>query len=432
MTTIGPAAEPIGLLPPVDQADPRIGALRRMRAVATTLLVLMAAAFAAACAFEARWPWLGYVRAFAEASMVGACADWFAVVALFRHPLGIPIPHTAIVPRNKVRIGETIGAFINNNFLAPTVVRTRLEGIDAVGWWARQLAVPETASAVARRTAEVLATVVAFLEREPIHGVLCDATRRGLRAVPAAPLAARLLAVLQESGLLMILVERAIAYADESLMRHRDLVRDKVSENSAWWVPKWVDAKLADRVLSGVRGSLTELRAPDHAWRDRFNDIVDGLVRQLAEDPAMIAAAERIKVALLDSPAVAASLDLLWREIEARLKGAGDDGALEATLESGLASLGQWLQADAPMRTTLNGWMQRAIESTVVPHRAEIGDFISGVVKRWDDRTLVAKMELTVGKDLQYIRINGTLVGGLVGLLIYIATQLVAGIPLAP
>src|SRR5579871_2556657 len=198
MTTFGPAANAIGLVPPIDRSDPRIRGLRRMRTAATTLLAAMAAAFVAASAFEARWPWLGYVRAFAEASMVGACADWFAVVALFRHPLGIPIPHTAIVPQNKTRIGDAIGAFIGSNFLAPAVVRARLEGIDAVGWWATHLAEPENAAAVARRIVGVLATVVAFLAREPIHGALCDATRRGLRSVPAAPLAGRLLAVLLE------------------------------------------------------------------------------------------------------------------------------------------------------------------------------------------------------------------------------------------
>lgn len=429
---MGPAAEPIGLLAPIDGSDPRIGGLRRMRTVATGLLAAMAAAFVTASAFEARWPWLGYARAFAEASMVGACADWFAVVALFRHPLGIPIPHTAIVPRNKTRIGDTIGAFIGSNFLAPAVVRARLEGIDAVGWWAAHLAEPANAAAVGRRVVGVLVTIVAFLEREPIHGAVCEATRRGLRSVPAAPLVGRLLAVLLESGQLVGLAERAIAYADETLVLHKDLVRDKVSEQSAWWIPKWVDAKLADRVLSGVRGSLSELRSPEHAWRSHFADGVAGLIARLADDPETIAAAERIKAEILDNEAAAAWLDLLWREIEARLKGAGDDGALETNLATGLASFGQWLQADATLRTTLNGWIQRAIESTVVPHRVEIGDFIAGVVKRWDNRTLVGKIELTVGRDLQYIRINGTLVGGLVGLLIYVATQLVAQVSLGP
>ncbi|MBV8168248.1 MAG: DUF445 domain-containing protein, partial [Alphaproteobacteria bacterium] len=396
MTTIEPTAEPIGLLPPVDRSDPRIAGLRRMRTVATTLLLAMAVVFVAASVLEGRWSWLGWARAFAEAAMVGACADWFAVVALFRHPLGLPIPHTAIVPRNKGRIGDTIGAFIGSNFLAPAVVRSRLATIDAVGWWAHQLADPKTAAATAQRAAGLLATLVEVVEREPIHGALCAATRRGLDAVSAAPLAARLLRVLLESGQLLILAERAIAVGDEALVRNKDMVRDKVAAHSAWWIPKWLDGKLADRVMSGVRGSLSELRAPDHPWRSHFSAFVEGLIQRLDEDPEMIATAERIKAEILANPAVAGWVDMLWREVEARLKSSGDGGALAAGLEHALGSVGSWLQTDAALRATLNGWIQRTAESTVVPHRAEIGRFIAGVVKHWDDRTLVDKIELTV------------------------------------
>ena len=410
---------------PADAADPRIAELRRMRGLATALLVLMAVIFVAASYLVGRWPWLGYVQAFVEAAMVGACADWFAVVALFRHPLGIPIPHTAIVPRNKLRIGDAIGRFIDRNFLAPSVVTQRLAAIDAVGWWTRYLARPENAALVAYRTAGALAPIVELLEREPIHALLCRATEHGLREIPASLLAGRILEVLKESGQLVVLIDRAIAFAETTLARNEELVRAKVAQHSVWWIPKWVDERMTDRVMTGARKSLSELKAEDHPWRGQLLGVVDDLIRRLASDPELIAQGERLKEEILENPAVAAWIDALWRDLEGLLKdNAVGSAVLEAQIERALASFARSLGEDDALRRTLNGWLQRAIELTVVSHRTEIGDYIASVVKRWDDRTLVRRMELTFGKDLQYVRINGTLVGGLVGLLIYVATRL--------
>ncbi|MEJ0070556.1 MAG: DUF445 domain-containing protein [Pseudomonadota bacterium] len=428
-----PTVDPVAAatLPPIDHSDRRIGELRRMRIWATSLLVLMAVIFIAASLLDTSRPWLGYVRAFAEASMVGACADWFAVVALFRHPFGIPIPHTAIVPHNKARIGDTIGAFVRNNFLAPAVVAARLERIDAAGWWAGYLARPGNAALIAQRSADFLAPVVGLLEREQIHGFLCDATRRGLRAIPAASVAARVLAMLLKNGQLLALAEWAIEHGDASLTRNNQLLREKVSGHTSWWIPKWLDEKIADRMLTGVRGSLIEMRKPDHPWRGHFVRLVEEQIGKLDRDPETIAAGERVKDELLDNPAVAEQIDGLWRALETKLRDGAGAGFVEGFVESALQTLGRWLTDDAALRALLNRWVQGLIESTVVPHRDEIGAFVAEVVKRWDDRTLVAKMELAVGKDLQYVRINGTLVGGLVGLLIHAASQLAAGIDLS-
>jgi uncharacterized membrane-anchored protein YjiN (DUF445 family) len=424
MTTIDPAAALA--LPPPERVTRQRRELRRMRSLASLLLLAMTALFVAASIFETRWPGLGYVRAFAEASMVGACADWFAVVALLRHPLGIPIPHTAIVPRNKARIGDTIGAFICNNFLAPPVVAARLQTIDVAGWWARSLAAPGTAAAIARGSADFVGPLIELLDHETVRRFLREATRRGLEATPVAPIAVGILSLLRNNGQLLALAERLIEYADDALVRNHDLLRDKVSEQSSWWIPKWLDAKIADRLVTGVRGTLSELRAPGHPWRGHFTAWVDDLIDRLSNDAATIAAAERVKAELLAHPAMADGIDRLWRAIEARLRegAAGEGGFVALGLERALAGFGGWLEGDPNVRALVNRWSARTIESTVVPHRNEIGNFIAGVVRHWDDRTLIEKIELQVGKDLQYIRINGTLVGGLVGLLIYIATQL--------
>jgi uncharacterized membrane-anchored protein YjiN (DUF445 family) len=427
-TTIEPASA--ALLAPTGAVDRRVAQLRNMRVWATSLLAAMATIFIAAALLEARWPWLGYVRAFAEASVVGACADWFAVVALFRHPFGIPIPHTAIVPRNKGRIGDAISAFVCNNFLAPSVVAARLATIDTAGWWSRYLAKPGNAALIAQRSAALLAPAVELLEREPVRALLRDATRRGLHEIPAAPLAAKVLGVLLKNGQLLALAEWAIQHGDTSLVRNNDFLREKVSAHTSWWIPKWLDGKIADRVLTGVRGSLSEMREPDHPWRAHLVRTVEELIDRLSHDPETIAAGERVKAEMLDNSTVAEHIDRLWHAIEGRLRDGEGASLVQTHLENALLVLARWLQDDAALRGLLNHWVRELIEGAVVPHRDEIGGFIADVVKRWDERTLVGKLELTVGKDLQYVRINGTLVGGLVGLLIHAATQLAAGLDL--
>ena len=395
--------------------------LRRMRAFATGLLVLMLVIFVAARIFEARLPALAYVRACAEAAMVGACADWFAVVALFRHPFGLPIPHTAILPRNKARVGESLGAFICNNFLAPEVVSQRLAGLHAAARAARWLSDPANAGFIARRSAGLLPPMLEALQDEHVRTFMRGILHRGVASVEAAPLAARVLSVLVAHGHHQALFDRAIATAETFLTRHEPLIRAKVSTRSWKWLPRWVDEKVADRVMTGLMETVHELRAPDHPWREEFQVAVDGFILRLAADPLFRARGEAIKAEVLDSPVVEDYLDSLWTEIKRRLIAdtAADDGVLRQGLEQALLVLGHRLQDDPRMQAVLDRWVRRAAERYIIPNRGEIGAFIAGVVARWDSATLVAKLELQVGKDLQYIRINGTLVGGLVGLVIF-------------
>jgi uncharacterized membrane-anchored protein YjiN (DUF445 family) len=418
--------------PPIEvvwsqRAARRLSELRRMRGFATGLLLLMLAVFVATSILEARWPWLAYVRAFAEAAMVGACADWFAVVALFRHPFGIPIPHTAIVPRNKDRIGDSLGSFICNNFLAPEVVTAKLDSIDVAGWVAGWLSVPGNANFVARRSAGLMPPMLEALEDEHVRLFVRSATRRGIESVAAAPLAARVLSVLVAHGHHQRLFDRAVEMAESFVVRHEESLRAKVTARTSRWLPRWVDTKLADKVLTGLMETLGEMRDPEHPWRREFQDAVEGFIAELADDPEAFAVGERIKAEVLDNPVVEQYLDSLWGEVKARLNAdlAADEGIIQQGLERALLALGRRLEDDTAMQAILNRWVRRAVDRYVVPHRGEIGAFIAGVVSRWDTRTLVGKLELQVGKDLQYIRINGTLVGGLVGLLIFAVARAV-------
>ena len=403
------------------RTNQRRSELRRMRLFATGLLLLMLALFVVSSALVETWPWLAYPRAFAEAAMVGACADWFAVVALFRHPLGIPIPHTAIVPHHKRRIGDSLGQFISNNFLAPTEVTARLRRVDAAGWAVRWLKEPGNAKLAADGLQRLLPPLLDLLGEDRIRSSIHQVIRDGIDSIAAAPLAARVLSVLVAHGYhdrgFDLIVDEAKAFLEV----HRDGIRERVGKSGPRWLPGWVDGKVTDAFLAELRDTLDAARDAGHPWRDQYRAAVNRLTAALADDPAMLARCERIKADLLGNSVVEGYLDRLGHRIEGRLQAelTAKDGILSAGLEHALLALGGWLDTDTRIRAMINRWARQLVLNTVVPNRAEIGLFVSGVVARWETRTLVDKLELQVGKDLQYIRINGTLVGGLVGLIIF-------------
>ena len=402
-----------------DTPDTRLRDLQRMRFFATALLVLMFLIFVATSFAEAQWPWLAYPRAFAEAGMIGACADWFAVVALFRHPFGIPIPHTAIVPRSKERIGVAIGRFTANNFLSPRVLAERIREVDIAGWISRWLAKPGNAHSIAQRAASVLQQVVRSLPREDVNAFLTSAARYGIEAMPAAPLASRLLALLWAHGEMQTLIEHGISYASAALVRNRETIKQKVSERSSRLIPKWVDGIMADRIVAGLTRALEEMREPNHPWRVELSTAVEKLIADLATNPDMLARGEELKARILENPVVVKQIDTMWGEIEDKLDAITSSNRLFEMLEQSLLTASERLATDERIGEGINRWLRVAILRTVAPRRAEIAAFIRKVVENWDAETLVKRIELQVGRDLQYIRINGTLVGGLVGLIIF-------------
>jgi len=400
-------------------ADTRLRDLKRMRFFATALLVLMFLIFVATSFAEAQWPWLAFPRAFAEAGMIGACADWFAVVALFRHPFGIPIPHTAIVPRSKERIGIAIGRFTANNFLSPRVLAERIREVDIAGWISRWLATPGNAHSVAQRAASVLQQVLRSLPREDVNAFLTGAARYGIEAMPAAPLASRLLALVWAHGEMQMLIEHGISYASAALKRNRQTIKQKVSERSSRLIPKWVDGIMADRIVAGLTRALEEMREPSHPWRIELSTAVEKLIADLATNPEMLARGEELKARILENPVVVKQIDAMWGDIEDKLDAITSSNRLFEMLEQALLSASERLATDERIGEGINRWLRVALLRTVAPRRAEIAAFIRKVVENWDAETLVKRIELQVGRDLQYIRINGTLVGGLVGLIIF-------------
>ena len=415
--------------PPADRAvDPRLAGLRRMRLIATLLLALMTLIFIATTAVQSDWPWIPYLRAFAEAGMVGACADWFAIVALFRRPLGLPIPHTGIVPNNKERIGKALGRFIANNFLTETALQERLARVDVVGSLGRWIGEPANAKRLGDYVAVLLPRVAKSLPAQQIGDTVGRLAQQALAMIPAAPLASKMLAVIWAQGEAQVLIAQAIEYSETWLAGNKEYLTGKISEQSSRWIPKWIDRMIAEKVLSGVLSTLSEMRDSGHPWRVELRAAIEKLIQELATDPQMRARAESIKAELLASPVVVEQAKTLWTEIENGLNSElpGHADSLAQTCEQALRSIGAWLLEDEARKARLNRRLLGAAQRFLLLYRFEIGDYIERVVHNWDTATLVHRLELQVGKDLQYIRINGTLVGGLVGLLIFIASKWIA------
>jgi uncharacterized membrane-anchored protein YjiN (DUF445 family) len=411
-------------------SEAKLRELKRMRAIATLLLAFMTLVFVITTMTRVNWPWVPYVRAFAEAGMVGACADWFAVVALFRRPFGLPIPHTGIVPNNKDRIGAALGQFITNNFLTLNVIGRKIVRVDALGYVAHWMTDPRNSQQLAHYANRFLPQVLRSLSAPQVGEVLGEVARRGIESIPAAPLASRVLSIIWAQGQAQAMLDRVVEIGGETLAHHKDFIRQRVSENSSSWIPKWIDNMIADKVMNGLLGTIGEMRNPDHPWRREVRESVDKLIVDLATDPDMYAGGEVLKAELLASPVFLEQAKALWTQIESGLHAdlSARNVAVEAAFEAAIRGLGTWLDDDLALRARLNRWVRAIVLRTLMPRRVEIGTYIAQVVQNWDNVTLVNKLELQVGKDLQYVRINGTVVGGLVGLLIFVVSKWMTGL----
>ena len=414
-------------MPPTPQrrdADRR-RELGRMRLLATGLLALMTAIYVATRLAPAAWTWAGDVGAFAEAAMVGACADWFAVTALFRRPFGLPIPHTAIIPRNKTRIGEALGDFIAGEFLTPRVLDRKLKDLRPSARLADWLREPKNVDALAARLAGLLPDIVP--SGDALRALLGEIIRRVASAGPMAPSAARIASYLWNDVGAQRLLDRVIERAGAYLVGHGEVIEAGVAAVAWTWIPRWVDRLLAERLTKGLLGAVDGMRDPAHPWRLELSAWVDEFIVRLETDPEMEVQAQAWKDAAFTDGAFQDGLRGAWSELESRLT-ADRQGLIDMvrpTLARALAGLGRWLDEDAGARDRLDTWVRVAMRKGLSPRRREIGAFVAQVVAGWDAGEVVEKLELQVGRDLQFIRINGTLVGGLVGLVIHTLTRLI-------
>ena len=396
-----------------------------MRALATAMLAGMAALFVAASGLEAQHPIWGFVRAFAEAGLVGGIADWFAVTALFRHPLGIPIPHTAIVPRNKDRIGDALASFLKDNFLTPKVVARRMRNLDVAGAVGRFLAQPPAAGdgRLRRGGSRLLADILEALDQERLGGMVKTALAQRIRSVEIAPLLGQTLEAAITSERHVPMVDSIVTWAGRTLDANEDLIRDMVHQRAGRFLRMvGLDEKLADAIVDGLRKLTIDMAVdPDHPIRRKAEEGLANLARNLQQDPETRAKVEAWKSDMVENEAVSAWLDGVWEKARAGLlKGARDpDAALAGRFGEALRQLGETLQAEPRLKAAINQFARRATVGIVASYGDGIVKLVSETVRSWDAGTVSDRLEGAVGRDLQYIRINGTLVGGLVGLVLH-------------
>jgi uncharacterized membrane-anchored protein YjiN (DUF445 family) len=398
--------------------DPeKLARLNQMRRIATGMLVVSALTFIAMRYLEPRYPWASFIRATAEAALIGGIADWFAVTALFRYPLGLKIPHTAIVKTRKDRIGRSLGLFVEQNFLSPQVLSAKLASIDVAERLAEWLERPESASKLVRHVSEGVSVMIRSLDDEHMAELIDRQLAKRAREVEVAPLAADLLSHFMAANRRQELLEGTLRLVIKLLEENREELRHRVRVEIPWWVPAPVDEKIFLKIYAAIEKSVQEVRSdPEHPFRNRFDDFVDASIARLKYSPEVIAKGEEIKEDLL--PEISLLSRRVWADLKAAILRTDSDPAT-SHLVGAIQSFGTSMRTDSNLLTIVNEWIERTVIRVAMEYRHEASLLIENTVAQWDADDTSRKIELQIGRDLQFIRINGTLVGGLIGLILY-------------
>jgi uncharacterized membrane-anchored protein YjiN (DUF445 family) len=404
-------------------------ALRRMKVVALGFLVGATVIFLVCTWAQSNGaaPWVGYVRAAAEAGMVGALADWFAVTALFKHPLGIPIPHTAIIKRKKDQLGEGLGAFVRENFMSPEVVETKLRDAEVAGRMGKWLSDAPHAERVAAEASTVLRVLVEMLRDEDIQQVLDRMIVKRIAEPQWGPPIGRVLASLLEEGrqeaLIQLLADRAFEWS----LNSGEVIERVIERDSPTWSPRWVDHLVGDRIHRELMDFTDKVRRnPDHELRRSATKFLFEFADDLQHDKATIDRAENVKDQIMARDEVAKAAETAWTAAKRILLESVDDptSALRSRIADSVVHIGESLRDDSDLRDKVDNWIVRAAQHLVEQYGTEITAIITETIERWDADEASRRIELHVGRDLQFIRINGTVVGSLAGLAIYSIAQL--------
>lgn len=397
--------------------------------IATGLLIAMTAIFVVALFVEQSYPWVGYIRATAEASMVGALADWFAVTALFRHPLGLKIPHTAIIPSRKDQLGRALGNFMKESFLSPENIETRLRDIDVSKRLAGWLGNEESANRMAVRLADGLGTIAANLDDDRIAEGLRNAVVERLRSMPITPLIREWAEMATADGRVDAALDSVMPYFVSAIASNEARLRTALSEASPWWVPQQVDAAIMQQAVDVVaRFAQHVADDPNHPFRATFSGMVDDLVSRLDTDPVVEKRVEEFKEEMVQHPAVQGLLDGVWQSTKDDLRRQADagEGELVERFEEMVSGFAGSLNRDPELRKRIDDRVLTIGRELVERFEDDVSQLVEATVDSWDTDETTQRIEDLIGRDLQFIRISGTVVGGVAGLIIYIFSQLIA------
>ena len=414
--------------PPLPDLAERQRDIRRAKRRATGLLALVTVAFLVVAITTEREGATGYLRAGLEAAMVGGLADWFAVVAIFRHPLGIPIPHTAVIVTRKDQFGQTLGQFVQEHFLNAATISDRVRSVGiadrASAWVLERDATGRAANAerVAGHAAELVVRLAEAVEDDDLVHVVETAVRSRLADVDVAPLGAQLLTIVTEEGRHRELVDAVLVGLDGFLAENESLLRQRFTSESPWWVPDVVDDKIFERLLTGVRAIIRgDTVGGSDELRTRIDVAMTRMIGRLQDDQVWQARAEELKHELLDHPALRSFLDSLWTDSKDTLRAQALDGgsSLRLRMAELIVAAAERFRADERSMARVDELAEQTASAVVDTFGDEITRLISATISQWDGEETASRLELLLGRDLQFIRINGTIVGGLAGLAIH-------------
>lgn len=402
--------------------------LRHAQWVAGGLLAAMAAVFVTARVFVPNYSWLGIVVAFSEAALIGGLADWFAVTALFRHPLGIPVPHTAIVPTRKDEIGAALARFVGDHFLVGAAVEKRLARVELtrrLGDWLQE----ETN---ARRLSRDISVGLDWFMRSVDSGEIRQGLRRILgdaaKRIPINEAVAAIVNVLATGNNAQLLIDQLTQFGRQQLERNKLSIRVRIEERSPWWMPKFIDEEIYDQLVSEFERLLDEIGDnQDHPARQEFNERLGALHERLLEDESLAERCAFLGEEFFGNEAVQRFLQTLWDQTRDTLHAElhEETSEIRASIAKEIQHVGRLLSGDLTAQRRLDNWLKEALVYIVERYRGPLSEVISDTVAEWDSRSTADRIELHIGKDLQFIRINGTLVGGLVGVALYVVSGLV-------
>jgi uncharacterized membrane-anchored protein YjiN (DUF445 family) len=396
--------------------------LRKMRWIATGLLVAMAILFVVASLLVTSYPGLGVVVAFAEAGMIGALADWFAVTALFRRPLNLPIPHTAIVPSRKNEIGQALARFIRDHFLTTDAILPRVTQTDLAGKLGVWLSQEKNANQVSKDLATAADWFITAVDTAELRNSLRASLHRALQQTSVSAGLSVILDVFTTGDHAQALIDQLVEVGRAQLGANEEQIRERIKARSPWWLPKFVDEEIFSQLVGELQRILDEIGAdPKHAARADFSKRLRELQSLLNNDPVVIERAEVLRDEFLSHPAVQAYVDELWQRVRRYVASElnNPDSAIRTGVERELRIIAQRLEGDTEVNERLNSWLRNVVTYLVETYRQQLSEIVSDTIDLWDPTATSERIELYIGRDLQFIRINGTLVGGLVGVTIY-------------
>jgi len=412
----------------LDHNTERVAELERMKLLATGLLLSMAVIYVMSAHYEQHYAWVSYINATSEAAMIGAIADWFAVTALFRHPLGLKIPHTAIIPSKKSGIAEQFGQFVQFNFLSETVITEKIRSLNLSRRVAAWLVEPENARAVAEQTTTGLAGVVKVINDNDIQQMIEAKIEDKIRTTSFSPMIGELLQFVTSGRRQQDLFDGAVNLGLYFLEDSDSDIRDRVAEETPWWFPDSVDKAIYHRIMRSVSKMLWEMQVDiHHPVRVRLVSMINEFLDDLRHSDDIRQKELAIKEDLLRAPAVLEFTGSLWRDIKDLLVEQSEhpDAELKQAIEQSVIKFGESILSDPELARKIDGWAEESARYLIGAYGHEVAALISDTIEDWDPIATSERIEEQIGKDLQFIRINGTLVGGLVGLVVHSLRQLI-------